>query len=33
VAGESPRTLNMTCSCPGVGGAADVLPDDVSHSE
>jgi hypothetical protein len=33
VADELPRTLNRMCSCPGVGGAVDVLPHDVSHSE
>jgi hypothetical protein len=33
VAGESPRTLSGTCSCPGIGGAADVLPHDAPHSE
>jgi hypothetical protein len=33
VADDLLRTLSRTCSCPSIGGAADVLPHDVPHSK
>jgi hypothetical protein len=29
---ELPGSLSRTCSCPGAGGAMDVLPHDMLHS-
>jgi hypothetical protein len=29
---ELPESLSRTCSCPGVSGAADVLPHGLLHS-